>query len=49
LIDVASNGESVRISVDGNEFELPLADLSSAKLVPDWNALMKKGQGKKRA
>ena len=46
LINVSEGGDTVTINVDGNDFDLPLADLSSAKLVPDWNALMK-GSGKK--
>ncbi len=31
------------IEVDGNEFHLRLADIASARLVPDWDALMKRG------
>ena len=46
LIKVCDGGVAVTINVDGTNFDLPLADLSSAKLVPDWNALMK-GPGKK--
>lgn len=46
LVEVSETGSSVTIKVDGNQFELPIADVSSAKLVPDWNALMK-GQGKR--
>ena len=46
LIAVSDSGDTVTINVDGTNFDLPLADLSSAKLVPDWNALMK-GPGKK--
>jgi ribosome maturation factor RimP len=46
LVEVSETGSSVTINVDGNQFELPIADVSSAKLVPDWNALMK-GQGKR--
>ena len=46
LVEVSKSGDTLTINVDGTNFELPLADLSSAKLVPDWNALMK-GSGKK--
>ena len=46
LVEVCEGGVTLTIEVDGTNFELPLADLSSAKLVPDWNALMK-GSGKK--
>jgi ribosome maturation factor RimP len=38
--------ESARVlvmEVDGNEFRLPMADLASARLVPDWDAVMKRG------
>jgi len=31
------------MEVDGNEFRLPLADIASARLVPDWDSLMKRG------
>lgn len=41
---VAADATTLTITVDGNDCELPLADLASAKLVPDWDALMK-GQG----
>ncbi len=44
LMEVSNNGSVVTINVDGKDYELPLADLSSAKLVPNWDALMK-GQG----
>lgn len=44
LVEVSESGSSVTIEVDGEHYDLPLADLSSAKLVPDWDALMK-GQG----
>jgi ribosome maturation factor RimP len=46
LVQVGEGGDTFTIEVDGSNFDLPLADLSSAKLVPDWNALMK-GSGKK--
>jgi ribosome maturation factor RimP len=34
---------TVVMDVDGNEFRLPLADIASARLVPDWDTLMKRG------
>ncbi len=46
LISVADDDSSITIDVDGTHFDLPLADLSSARLIPDWSALMK-GQGKR--
>jgi ribosome maturation factor RimP len=42
----SDSNSSVTLEVDGTQYDVPLADLSSAKLVPDWNALMK-GQGKR--
>ncbi len=46
LVSVSEDDTTVTIDVDDTQFELPLADLSSARLVPDWSALMK-GQGKR--
>ena len=42
-------GDKVAIDVDGHTFELPLADIDHAKLVPDWDAVMhgKSGVGAK--
>ncbi len=37
--------ELVAIAVDGKRFELPLADIESARLVPDWDAVMRGGSG----
>jgi len=37
--------ERVKIDVDGHSFELPIADIDHAKLVPDWDAVMKGGSG----
>jgi ribosome maturation factor RimP len=37
--------EAVAIEVDGKAFELPLEDIEQAKLVPDWDAVMKGGSG----
>lgn len=33
--------EVVVIDVEGTEFRLPIRDVASARLVPDWDALMK--------
>ena len=35
------DAETVDVEVDGVEFHLPLADISSARLVPDWDQIMK--------
>lgn len=37
--------ELVAIDVDGKRFELPLADVESARLVPDWDDVMRGGSG----
>lgn len=46
----AAGKELVAIECDGVKFELPLADIDQAKLVPDWDAVMrgKSGVGQKR-
>lgn len=31
------------MDVDGNEFRLPLSGIASARLVPDWDSLLKRG------
>jgi ribosome maturation factor RimP len=36
---------TVSIEVDGQLFELPIADVDHAKLVPDWDAVMKGKSG----
>ncbi len=41
LTSVSESGEVVTLEVDGKSFDLPLADLASARIVPDWGALMK--------
>ncbi len=43
-------GDKVKIEVDGQVFELPIADVETAKLVPDWDAVMsgKSGVGGKQ-
>ncbi len=38
-------GDKVAIEVDGQTFELPLADIDQAKLVPDWDAVMRGQSG----
>lgn len=38
-------GSDVQIDVDGQRFALPLDDIDHAKLVPDWDAVMKGGSG----
>jgi len=38
-------GEQVAIEVDGQVFHLPIDDIEHAKLVPDWEAVMKGGSG----
>lgn len=37
--------ETVAIEVDGKLFQLPIADIDQAKLVPDWDAVMKGKSG----
>lgn len=37
--------DSVAIDVDGQPFQLPLADIEYAKLVPDWDAVMRGKSG----
>ena len=46
LVSVSDDDSSITVDIDDTHFELPLADLSSARLIPDWSALMK-GQGKR--
>jgi ribosome maturation factor RimP len=36
----------VAIECDGQKFELPIADIDSAKIVPDWDAVMHKQKRK---
>jgi hypothetical protein len=47
---VGEGGDTLKIEVDGQLFELPIADVDNAKLVPDWDAVMsgKSGVGKKQ-
>jgi ribosome maturation factor RimP len=37
--------DKVQIEVDGHTFALPIADIDHAKLVPDWDAVMKGKSG----
>jgi ribosome maturation factor RimP len=37
--------DKVAIEVDGHVFELPIADIEQAKLVPDWDAVMRGKSG----
>ncbi len=39
------DGTKVAIDVDGQRFELPIDDIDHAKLVPDWDAVMRGGSG----
>jgi ribosome maturation factor RimP len=41
----APGAETVSIEVDGQLFQLPIADIDHAKLVPDWDAVMKGKRG----
>lgn len=38
-------GDKVALDVDGTTFQLPIEDIDHAKLVPDWDAVMKGGSG----
>lgn len=38
-------GDKVLLDVDGQLFQLPLDDIDTAKLVPDWDAVMKGKSG----
>jgi ribosome maturation factor RimP len=39
------SGDVLVMEVDGNEFRLPLAGIASARLVPDWDSLMRGNRG----
>jgi ribosome maturation factor RimP len=43
LVGVVDN--KVEIDVDGHTFQLPIDDIDHAKLVPDWDAVMKGRSG----
>ncbi len=40
-----SDDHKVAIEVDGQVFHLPIDDIDTARLVPDWDAVMKGGSG----
>jgi ribosome maturation factor RimP len=40
---VAVEPETVVIDVDGQRFELPLSDIDSARIVPNWDEVLKQG------
>ena len=44
MLKGAADGK-LSIEVDGQEFHLPIDDVEHAKLVPDWDAVMKGGSG----
>lgn len=50
LKGMADENRKVVIEVDGQRYELPLEDIETAKLVPDWDAVMagKSGVGPKQ-
>ena len=41
----APGAETASIEVDGHRFEFPIADIDHARLVPDWDAVMKGKSG----
>lgn len=45
--DAEGEQGTVEVDVDGTVFRLPIADMASAKLVPNWDELMKQSQGKR--
>jgi ribosome maturation factor RimP len=44
-VDGDDAGAVAVIEVDGQTFRLPIADVDTAKLVPDWDDVMKGGSG----
>ncbi len=40
---VAVEPDAVVVDVDGTQFHLPFADIDSAKLVPNWDEVLKQG------
>lgn len=42
---VGATNDRVTITCDGQPFELAIADIDTAKLVPDWDAVMHGGSG----
>ncbi|HLU67785.1 MAG TPA: ribosome maturation factor RimP [Kofleriaceae bacterium] len=51
LRGVEGEGEAAQvvIEVDGTAFRLPIGDVASARIVPDWDAVMRARQGALRA
>jgi ribosome maturation factor RimP len=49
LAGLDASGNAVEIDVDGQRFSLPIADIDTAHLIPDWDAVMagKSGLGAK--
>jgi len=45
----ADGAETVVIDVDGAHFALPISDLSSARLIPDWDELARRKSSKPSA
>ncbi|MEO8840100.1 MAG: ribosome maturation factor RimP, partial [Kofleriaceae bacterium] len=45
LQGVSPDQDKIMIECDGHSFELVIADIDSAKLVPDWDAVMKGKSG----
>ena len=45
LQGISPEQDKIMIECDGQSFELVIADIDSAKLVPDWDAVMKGKSG----
>ncbi len=45
LTSVSEDGAEIVMNVDGQTFRLRIADIDTAKLVPDWDDVMKGGSG----
>lgn len=41
LVGVTDGDERVTVEVDSATYDLPIADIDSAKLIPDWDAVMR--------
>ena len=46
---LSADDETIEIEVDRKPHRLPRADVATARLVPDWDALMAGGQGSKES
>jgi len=44
-VEGGAGSQTVAIDVDGQVFHLPIDDIDHAKLVPDWDAVMRGGSG----